>query len=334
MPDISGGERFMPENIRYFDMHCDTITECAEKHCSLNRNGLHISMENVRGYKPWAQFFAIWIPGDIHGEDAENRFRLVYKVFLEQMKDNKELLSFCGNSAELKRAAGYGRNAAFLSIEGSAALNGKIENLKKYYDLGVRLITITWNGSCEAGDGCRVENAKGLTRFGKDLVSEMSKMNIITDVSHLSDQGFYDVAQETQKPFVASHSNSRAVCGHPRNLTDEQFREIVRRRGIVGLNFYRDFICGGGKEAAYQDILPHIDHFLELGGENAIAIGADFDGAEMPKGISGARDMKNVYRMLADRYSERMADKIFFANAYEFVKTALTECGECNNIIK
>ncbi|MDR3643573.1 MAG: membrane dipeptidase, partial [Clostridia bacterium] len=239
---------------------------------------------------------------------------------------------FCGNTAEWERSVAAGKNPCLLSIEGSAALCGDLEKLSEAYELGVRLVTITWNGACEAGDGCIVPHAKGLTAFGKQLIAGLARRHMIIDVSHLSDAGFYDVAQETSGAFIASHSNSRRVCGHPRNLTDEQFCEIVRRGGLVGLNFYTRFLREDAEHAVSSDILGHVEHFLELGGENALAIGADFDGASMPEGITGAQDMTKVYELLSGRYSQRIADKIFFGNASEFIKTALTDCKNCNTI--
>ncbi|MDR3552657.1 MAG: membrane dipeptidase, partial [Clostridia bacterium] len=185
-----------------------------------------------------------------------------------------------------------------------------------------------------AGAGCHAKG--GLTAFGRALVGEMARLRFIIDVSHLSDQGFDDVAACTDVPFIASHSNARAVCGSARNLTDAQFCEIVRRGGLAGLNFYPEFI-NSRKKTVYEDILYHVEHFLELGGEDALAIGADFDGAVVPTGaaaagyralpynLHGIEDMETVYNFLLGYYPEPVVDKIFFANACRFFKRYLTE---------
>jgi membrane dipeptidase len=154
---------------------------------------------------------------------------------------------------------------------------------------------------------------------------------VIADVSHLSDRGFDDVAKTINTPFIATHSDSRKICDNKRNLTDGQFKEIVRRGGVVGLNLFPAFLGGGSVDA----VCRHVDHFLSLGGENTIAVGADFDGvARLPNDITGIADMVKLYELLSEYYGETIADRIFFGNAYDFFKTVLTGCKSCNNIIK
>jgi membrane dipeptidase len=313
-------------HMRYFDLHCDTISECSLKHCGLARNNLHISVDGASAFETWAQFFAVWMPDNIRGPQAWERFLGVANVFHRETAANG--IAVCGNSHELQTSMeSKHKRAAIMSIEGSAALGGILENLNEAYDLGVRLITLTWNGACEAGGGCL--DGRGLTPFGFELIARMRKLGIIIDVSHLSDRGFDDVASSSDVPFVASHSNSREMCNNPRNLTDVQFREIAARGGIVGLNLYPKFL---GSDSI-DSILRHVDHFLKLGGEKVLAIGADFDGASMPMEINGIRDMPKLYKLLLQNYGETTVRNIFFDNAYEFFKSALTGCKSCNNIL-
>lgn len=320
--------------LKYFDLHCDTIGECALQNVPLKQNSLNISLERAAGFDAWAQAFACWIPDNLRGGDALSRFDLVYNKFIEQMKQNPDTCSFCRNFNEMQSAVGSGKAACFFTIEGSAAFAGSIENFYACYEKGVRMVTLTWNGSCEAGDGCRVDNAKGLTDFGRKLVREMSRLGVIIDVSHLSDRGFYNVALETEKPFVASHSNSRAVCASKRNLNDEQFCEIVKRQGLAGLNFYPEFINETGK-ISFNEILKHVEHFLELGGENVLAFGADFDGAvvrpgelthedPLPYDLAGIQNIRCVYDYMLRFYEQKTVDNIFFDNAYRYFKKNLT----------
>lgn len=321
--------------MRYFDLHCDTAAECSLQNCSLYDNHLHISLKKASAFSPYIQVFAVWIPDDYRDAAAEKRYDGIYDTFVREMKQNAQTIRFCQNSGELETAVQSGKNAAILSIEGSAALCGKIENLYKAYERGVRIITLTWNGPCEAGDGSGVKNAGGLTPFGFSLVSEMSRLHMAIDVSHLSDKAFYDVASRTSGPFVATHSNSRSVCPHERNLTDEMFGEIVKRKGLVGLNLYPPFIKSANwlnEKVKVESIINHIDHFLSLHGENVLAIGADFDGARMPAGISGIQDMPKLYELLLKYYTPGLADSMFFNNAYKFFCGALTDCQSCNNI--
>lgn len=312
--------------MRYFDLHCDTLTECYLRKCGLAENELHISAKGARVFERWVQVFAVWMPDDIRGNAAWERFLGVSRAVKRETAQNGIVL--CGNAKELSSAVEVeNKNAALMSIEGSAALGGRLENLEKAYDIGVRIVTLTWNGACEAGGGCL--DGSGLTPFGFELVCRMNSLGMIVDISHLSDKGFYDVAKTNDGPFIASHSDSRAICGNKRNLTDEQFAEIVRRGGLVGLNLYPPFL--GGEDVSA--VLRHIDHFLSLGGEKVLSVGADFDGARMPNGIAGIADMVKVYELLSESYGETIADRIFFGNAYDFFKSVLTGCNSCNNIV-
>ena len=308
--------------MRYFDLHCDTITECYARQQPLRANSLHVSLERAAKYRPWAQVFAVWIPDDLRGEQAAERFDRIYDTFRSEMDRNAQMVRFCRNPEDFDGAVNEGKAAAFLSIEGGAALAGNMQKLADAYDRGVRMITLTWNGRCETGDGCMTKDAGGLTDFGFALVREMQRRRMIVDVSHLSEKGFWDVARTLDGPFVASHSDSAAVCAHPRNLTDAQFAELVRRGGLVGINLFPPFLHPDGK-AGIPDILRHVEHFLERGGRETLAVGADFDGADMPEGIAGAGDMETLAEELAKHYDAQTADRIFFRNAADFFRRNL-----------
>lgn len=195
---------------------------------------------------------------------------------------------------------------------------GSFEKIAYLADCGVKVLTLTWNGNCEIGDGAMVENPHGLTQFGKKAISELERCGIVIDVSHASEPLFYDVAQQSTKPFIATHSNARKICKHQRNLTDEQFTIIKNRGGLVGLNFYPNFL-NDKNVANFDDILCHAEHFLSLGGEKVLAIGSDFDGATMPNGISGIESVEELANyFLKHNYSQELVDAIFFQNAYNF----------------
>jgi membrane dipeptidase len=316
--------------MKYFDLHCDTVTDCFEKGSDLYSNGLGFSIKKASVYKPWAQVFAIWIPDEFRNEKAVARFDGMYGVFIEQMRKNRETTEFCGNWADMERALSHNRNIALLAIEGGGALGGRIENLGRAYERGVRILTLTWNGTCELADGCIVKNAGGLIEFGLKVVREMGSLGMVVDVSHLSEKGFWEVA-DYGRPFIASHSNSKEICDVPRNLTDNQFKAVVKTGGLVGLNFYPDFI-GGQKRL--NDLLPHIERFLALGGEKTLALGTDIDGAMMPPEITGVGDVAKLHHLIRRRFGGKIADRIFFENAFSFFKTALTGCASCTNIDK
>lgn len=306
-----------------FDLHCDTIGECANRGFELLENPLQLSLKSGAGFSGWCQVFAVWLPDDKRGNEAFSYFDGVYNYFLRQTEKNSERLCFCKTAAELENAVKKGKCGAILGIEGGGAIGGSLERLGEMHAKGVRILTLTWNGRCEIGDGSGVENARGLTDFGKSAVREAERLGVVVDVSHLSDRGFYDVSEISQKPFIASHSNSRAEASHVRNLTDEQFGLIARRGGLVGLNLYPVFLGGSaanGREAVYR----HLCHFLELGGENTVALGSDFDGADMPDDLRSIDRLPNLCEyLLARGLPEGLINKFLFGNAYDFFHNIL-----------
>lgn len=304
--------------MNYFDLHCDTISECCNKQQGLYQNTMQLSLRKGNQIKNWIQTYAIWMDDELSDEGAYHYFNQVYHYFLSQMNVLQGQISFCKNYREIEAALAEGKKVALLAIEGSRALGRKIERVEEFYNKGVRMMTLTWNGKTHVADGCMLENPCGLTHFGKQVVCKMEEVGMLIDVSHLAEKGFWDVVKSTHKPFIATHSNSKAVCNHPRNLTDKQFQVFVDRKGLVGINYYSLF-TNGTLQGDIKEILPHIDHFLELGGENVIAMGSDFDGAKMPNHMKGIGDVGYLYQVLVRRYGKAAADKFFFENAQRFM---------------
>jgi membrane dipeptidase len=164
-----------------------------------------------------------------------------------------------------------------ISLEGASPIINDINNLYVFYKLGVRAMGLTWNHRNFVGDG--IDTDYGLTPFGIEVIKEMERIGMIIDVSHLNIRGFYDVAKNTSKPFIASHSNSMSIHDHKRNLDDDQIVEIINRGGFIGMNFYTDFITND-KENGKKCLLKHIEHILKLGGDDVLGMGADFDGID------------------------------------------------------
>lgn len=301
----------------YFDLHCDTISECYKHHMQLYNNPLQLSLKKGRSFQRWVQTYAIWIDDVLEGEEAYRHFNEVYTYFLNQLELNKEHLVWCSDQDGLRNYTRPHQCVALLAVEGSRALGNDISRVKEFYDKGVRLMTLTWNGRSPVGDGCMVESPIGLTTFGEQVILKMQEVGIIIDVSHLCEKGFWQVENLTTQPFVATHSNSRTICNVPRNLTDEQFRVFVERKGLVGMNFYPLFI-NGTVRASIQELLPHIDHFLQLGGEDVISMGSDFDGAKMPVDLPNLSSIQYLGKLLIKRYGKEKAEKFMFENAYHF----------------
>lgn len=308
--------------MNYFDLHCDTISECTNHQVSVFSNNLQLSIERGLQIEDWVQVYAIWMDDALEDEAAYTYFNRVYDYFLKQMEEWQEVITFCKSSKEIRQTLKSGKRAACLSIEGSRALGGKIDRVEEFYNKGVRMMTLTWNGRTHVADGCMVEQSKGLTDFGREVIKKMNDIGMIIDVSHLAEQGFWEIVHMSEKPFIATHSNSKVICNHPRNLTDEQFKIIVERNGLVGMNFYPLFI-NGTYEADIEELIAHIDHFLQLGGEDIIAMGSDFDGAKMPTHMEGVQDIDYLYKLLIKRYGQEKADKFYFKNALRFFEKNL-----------
>ena len=301
--------------MKLFDLHCDTLFKALEENETLECKKFHISLCKTNKFSNWIQCFAVFIPDEYRGKAAFELF-LKAKGKLDSEIVRNGNLKLCKTVQDIQNEKIAQK--AMLTVEGGAVLGGELEKLEQLNKKGVKMMTLTWNGANEIGDGCGVTNPGGLTQFGKNVVKSMENLGIIIDVSHASDKLFYDVCENSTKPFAASHSNSRKICNHKRNLTNEQFEIIKARNGIVGINFCKTFLSDKSSPNMF-DIIKHVDHFLSLGGEKTVALGSDFDGAEMPHDILGIESMSNLYELfLKNGYRENLVNDIFFNNAYNF----------------
>ena len=158
----------------------------------------------------------------------------------------------------------------------------------------------------------------GLKPFGREALRRMEDNNIIADVSHLNDESFWGVIKAARRPVIATHSNSRRLCNVPRNLTDDQFGCIAERGGLVGLNFYTGFLREDREHACMEDILRHAEHFLNLGGEDVLALGSDFDGAAMPDDLPDCGALPMLFSRLTDAFGLTISEKICYKNSLDF----------------
>lgn len=307
--------------LKLADLHCDTLWECYHTGIpSLRKNPLHIDLERGCRYSPWIQCFAAWMPDEHRGKAAQKVFEGMNRLYKSFLLENADSMQPVLSGKDLEESARRGKCASVFAVEGGSAAGGTLEGLRHLYDEGVRMMTLTWNAANEIGGGA--DEPGELTPFGKEAVREMERMGMVIDLSHASDPLFWSVAEHTEKPFVASHSDSRAVCPHRRNLTDGEFLEICRRGGLVGLNFTKEFLRRDGEEAAPEDILRHAEHFLALGGEDVLAMGSDFDGTVVPEGITGIESMEKLADMfLRHNYPEALVSKIFYENTRNFFQS-------------
>lgn len=296
-------------NIPVFDAHADTPTALWPSGGQLNGHKGHISLASARKLSGYVQFFAFCMPfrNQADGEE-ESRFRLAKRYFFNQLLQNQ--IPVCKTSADVRRCMEEKTFGAMLSVEGAEAIGCDASKLISLYDEGFRMLAPVWNhenalsGSCVTGGG--------LTQQGREFCKKAQSVGILLDVSHLSDAGFFDLCDIAERPIAASHSNSRAVTAHPRNLTDTQFSLIRQLGGCVGINLYSPFLSADGN-AALDDVYRHIDHFMEQDGDGCLCLGGDLDGCDsLPEGFTDVSCYVNLYSYLQSRgYSEQTLKALF-----------------------
>jgi len=310
--------------MRVFDGHCDTILRCYQNGGGFAENGGHLDLKRMERYGCWAQFFACFgEPEDFPGKPLWQVFQEEAALFQGQMEANADRVVHCRTAVEAESAWAAGKQAAFLSVEGAELLDCDLDKLGIAYELGVRAVNITWN-HVNALSGTNVESPeKGLTPLGRAFVEKMQALGMLVDVSHLSDPGFWDVIEMAQKPIFASHSDARALCSHPRNLTDGQFSAIIKNRGVAGLNMATEFL---GEGADVDTLVDHVEHWLDLGGEKNISLGGDWDGiSHPPKGVVGIQDLYKLADCLLRRgHSEDLIGDLFCNNLMRVVSEVCT----------
>ncbi len=308
---------------QYFDMHCDSLTRFYEKgvqkdYLDLKQN--IVALSKVPSDQLYGQFFAIFVPDDFRGQDAVNYFLENARNFKKQCNKFSDRIAPCHNYENTVKAWEANKVAGVLTIEGGAAFGGNLDNVALARELGVCACTLTWNGVNEIGAGNCAPDMP-LTSFGKDCVREMERNNIIVDVSHLNDPGFYDVLRIAKRPFIATHSNARSIANHSRNLTDDMIREIINMGGLIGLNFYVSFLNLDGVNATMDDLYRHAEHILELGGEDVLALGSDFDGCKVFPDLDALSKAFALEEFFVGRgISREVAQKITSGNLLCFMK--------------
>ncbi|EJO5347805.1 dipeptidase [Clostridium botulinum] len=318
------------------DMHCDTIyalinkKNCSNKNITINtnenlyKNSLSVDIEKLKSSNSLAQFFALFIPIDETNTPLKTTLNML-DFFHNELEKYSKYIGLAKNYEDITKNLSQDKISAFLTIEEGASLEGNLYNLRNFYRLGVRLITLTWNFENEIGfPNCKKQFMnKGLTPFGLEVVEEMNKLKMIIDVSHLSDGGFYDVAKHSTYPFVASHSNARSVTYHPRNLTDDMIKILSNKGGIMGINFEKAFL-GKSKKGKISEMIAHIKHIKNVGGIDVLCIGSDFDGIETPSEIKSSDEIyKLIYALQKEGFHESEIEKILYKNTLRVIKETL-----------
>ncbi|MDD6160452.1 MAG: membrane dipeptidase [Oscillospiraceae bacterium] len=301
--------------ISVFDAHCDTVSRLLETGESLFQNGGMVELEKTKvHFRDYCQFFALFANS---ARPDHPTYEAMRDCFWRHMEAQSAHIVQCRTAQEALEANRQGRAAAFLTVEGAELLNCDTARLECAARDGVTAINLTWNHANAISGSCNEERERGLSDLGRRFVARMEDLDILVDVSHLSDAGIWDVLEQARRPIIASHSNARAVCDVTRNLTDEQITAIINNQGLIGLNFYRDFIGG---TLDFDAVRRHLDHILDLGGSGSLALGGDWDGCETIDALPGITDLTALYEyLLKCGYAERLVCDIFYNNLMRVV---------------
>ena len=326
-----------------FDLHCDTADRLAWQSLpadlaqtlggpgfgpgdagsapaelsELARNRCHISLERV-GATPWAQCLACFVPDELAPDQAARFCDHVFAHLEAEAEKHADAVTLARRAENVRPALTTNRFVAVRTVENARMFAADLGLVACLAERGLLMASLSWNAAGPLASGH--DGSGGLTALGAQALAEMERAGVALDVSHLNDECFDDVCRLARRPFVASHSNARAVCGHRRNLTDRQFCEIRNRGGVVGLNYCCSFLADGGtpESVGFDQVAAHIEHWLDLGGEDVVALGSDYDGCEVPTFLDGAETMPAFQRLLTARFGETLARKLCCENALAF----------------
>lgn len=311
------------------DCHCDTLTELYNKNASLYENEQHFDIKRQIALGGGLQFCAIYVPTEVFRYQGGLRYTL---CLLD--KYNQEIKKLHENGIDVlqvRTAEDAGnvlkhKAATLLAIEEGGAIDGSLEALRCLYELGVRAMTLTWSNRNDIADGINEEaTGSGLTIFGKQVVAEMNRLGMLVDVSHISTAGFWSVIETSTKPVIATHSNAKSLCSHPRNLNDEQIKALAQNGGLAGITFAGQFLEEDWRNACIESVYKHIDYMLNLiGNDDHIGFGSDFDGiSHPPYNIQGVQDYKPLIEYLSKYYSDETINKITHQNVINLLQKVL-----------
>lgn len=321
--------------MKVVDMHCDTIGELwkaekAGKPISLRSNSLHIDLKKMQKGDYLLQNFAMFVFLGREKDPLVNVLEMI-DVYNRAMAENADIIGPVLKYEDIEKNRAAGKLSGMLTIEEGAVLKGNPYVVRSLYQLGVRMLTLTWNFENEIGYPNTIVKAKdydpsrhyGLKPEGIEIVREMNRVGMIVDVSHLGDDGFWDVVKYCDGPFVASHSNARAVCNHTRNMTDDMIRALADKGGVMGLNFCGDFLNPNGKSRV-EDMVRHAKHIINVGGSDILGLGTDYDGIDGDLELDHCDKMPLLAQeMERQGFSTQQIEKIFHGNVLRLYREVL-----------
>ena len=326
-------------SLGYVDLHCDSLLRIFNNYDQENlyeNKNLSVDFKGLKKGGALAQFFAVFLPDqetlneiNLSGIDDDLYIKKLVKILKKEVKANNEIIEMAYNYQDILNNQKENKISALLTIEDGRSVNADLGKIKKYYEDGVRLITLLWNhencfGYPNSSDQ-KLMN-QGLKKFGIEAVKYMNQIGMIIDVSHLSDGGFYDVAEHSQKPFIASHSNVRNLAAHPRNLKDDMIKIIAEKGGVIGLNFAPQFLNENPSnlDSRIEEMVEHLNYIKNVGGKSVLALGSDLDGIHGNLEIDSSRKMPLLFKALKKNgWSDDLIEKFKAKNALRIIKDVL-----------
>lgn len=323
--------------MKVIDFHCDTISQLFDyrkkgEEINLRENKLHLDIEKMKKSDYMLQVFASYIDLGNNKYPLETCLNHI-DLFYKEVEKNKNDIGIVYSYEDILKNQQENKISAMLSIEEGGACKGDLALLRNFYRLGVRMMTLTWNYENELSypNGHFYDEdsneRRGLKEKGFEFIDEMEKLGMVIDVSHLSDDGIYDVYNNTKKPFIASHSNARSICSHQRNLTDDMIGKIGERGGIIGVNFFSSFLKNNVNYkdiSMIEDIVNHMKYIANVGGIETVAIGSDFDGIECGLEFTDSSNMQLISKHMKENgFREDDIEKVFYKNALRLFKEVL-----------
>lgn len=330
--------------MKIYDLHCDTISAIYElrkqgKEAELYQNNLHLDIQKLQKGEYGLQTFALFVDkGNTENcfKEAENMVR----IFKEEVEKNKEYISQVYTFDDVEKNEKEGKISALLSLEEGAIFEKSFEDLQWFYNQGARIATFTWNHENilgypnHFGDPMKERpwstgNENGLKKRGLEVLEQMEHLHMIPDVSHLSDGGFWDVANAAKRPFLATHSNARgAAPDAARNLTDDMIRVLAEKGGIMGLNFCVSFVrerwTPGEPGASMDELIRQMKYIVNVGGEECLGLGSDFDGIEESPQMRNGAGMQNLAEAMERAgMTCKLIERICYGNVKRFLRENL-----------
>ncbi len=321
---------------KFIDMHCDTLMPfCYRDDYTLFSSDQQVDFTKMKKGDALAQFFAVFFPPRMYFESKgldltdEEYFDTLVKGLHRDVEAHSDIIRMAKSADEIERNERDGKMSAVLTIEDSRMVNGDLDVIRKLYDRGVRAMSLTWNyencfGFPNSTDP-EIMN-KPLKPFGIEGIQLMNELGIMVDVSHLNDGGFWDVVKYTNKPFIATHSNARAYCGHQRNLTDDMIRALADKGGVMGLNFAPQFMDPRMviETTTVLDTVNMAKHIRNVGGIDVIGLGTDFDGIEGVQEIENSARLPRLWDEFAKAgFSEDEIEKITHKNVLRVMRDTI-----------